>query len=168
MKLKLPPMKTSLPLQHFCILIADDDEDDVFFTTSAFTEIGNTMPVRSVKNGEELMNYLLRKGRYSEEELIIPALILLDLNMPKKDGKAALAEIKKNPQFNEIPVVVFSTSDSEKDIADVTRLGCTAYFIKTPCFNDLKDIARSIKTSWIDPLTGNHGRNNPSRLRSHS
>lgn len=161
-------MKTPSSLQHFCILIADDDEDDVFFTTSAFSEIGNTMPVRSVKNGEELMNYLLRKGRYSEEELIVPALILLDLNMPKKDGKTTLAEIKKNPQFNDIPVIVFSTSNSEKDIADATRLGCTAYFIKTPCFNDLKDIVRSLKSSWIDPLVGSVAKRHSTRTRSHS
>jgi two-component system, response regulator len=137
---------------QFCILIADDDDDDVFFTTSAFREIGNTIPVRSVNNGEELLNYLLKKGSFSHEDVILPAFILLDLNMPKKDGKATLAEIRKNPQLSSIPVIIFSTSNSEKDKADTARLGCTAYITKTSCYHELKKIAQALKSSWIDPL----------------
>ncbi|MEX2612188.1 MAG: response regulator, partial [Gaiellaceae bacterium] len=99
------------------ILLTDDDEEDLQMTVEALREsrLGNDL--RTTRDGEELMNYLLRRGRYANpSDSPVPGLILLDLNMPKKDGREALAEIKASPDLRQIPVIVLTTSKAEEDI----------------------------------------------------
>src|SRR5258706_10949418 len=99
------------------ILLADDDEEDLEMTREALqlSRLGNE--IRFAHDGEQLMDYLLRRGRFSDPaDSPTPGLILLDLNMPKKDGREALAEIKANPELRKIPVIVLTTSRAEEDV----------------------------------------------------
>ena len=103
-------------MSSFTVLMAEDDPDDRFLMEQAFMEIGNHADLRFVEDGEELMDYLLRSDRYTDPEFSPrPALIFLDLNMPKKDGRQALLEIKANPDLQRIPVVIWTTSDELED-----------------------------------------------------
>src|SRR5262245_29600376 len=101
-------------VQPIVILIAEDDADDRVLTKEAFDESRLLNEVHFVEDGEELLNYLERKSPYADAPR--PNLILLDLNMPKKDGREALKEIKSNPELRRIPVVVMTTSKAEEDI----------------------------------------------------
>jgi len=106
------------------ILLADDDEDDLQAVKEALQEnrLGND--IRTTGDGEELLDYLLRRGRYTDpSDSPRPGLILLDLNMPKKDGREALAEIKTNPDLRQIPIIVLTTSKAEEDVFRSYHLG---------------------------------------------
>ena len=99
------------------ILLADDDADDRVLAHDALKESRLANDLRFVENGEELMDYLLRRGPYEDpEKSPTPGLILLDLNMPRKDGREALQEIKADPRFRAIRVIVLTTSKAEEDI----------------------------------------------------
>lgn len=107
--------------------------------------------VRSVWNGEELMDYLRQKGKYTEgDSAPRPALILLDLNMPRKDGREALQEIKSNPEFKTIPVVVLTTSNSEIDVEQSYRAGVNAYITKPARFSDLASAFKVLYEFWFE------------------
>src|SRR3569832_123448 len=106
------------------ILIADDDADDRQMTKEALEESCLLNDIRFVVDGEELMDYLLRRGKYENPEVSPrPGLILLDLNMPKKDGREALEEIKGNSELRSIPVIVLTTSNAESDVLKTYNLG---------------------------------------------
>jgi CheY-like chemotaxis protein len=108
------------------VLMAEDDPDDRFLIGSAFEERCSRGCIRFVQDGEELMNYLRRRGEYGDEESFPrPDLLLLDLNMPKKDGRVSLAEIKGEPSLRDLPVVVVTTSSSPRD-----REYCMKYDIR--------------------------------------
>jgi CheY-like chemotaxis protein len=98
------------------ILMADDDDDDYLLTQKALkaSKLLNTL-IR-VKDGEELVDYLLKRGEYEHQETVRPGIILLDLNMPRKDGREALKEIKEHEDLRNIPIVVFTTSKAEEDV----------------------------------------------------
>ncbi|GER90497.1 hypothetical protein KDW_46590 [Dictyobacter vulcani] len=101
------------------ILMADDDEDDILLTQKALQKGKLLNTLYSVSNGEELLDYLLHRNKYADTDnssAPLPGLILLDLNMPKKDGREALREIKNHPELRDIPIVVFTTSKAEEDI----------------------------------------------------
>src|SRR6266513_1328558 len=103
------------------ILMADDDPDDRMLTRDALTE---SHLLNDFETGEDLMDYLLHRGKFSgDQERPYPGLILLDLNMPRKDGREALREIKSHPDLRDIPVVVLTTSKAEEDIARTYNLG---------------------------------------------
>src|SRR5215216_4067682 len=105
------------------ILIADDDEDDRLMLRDAFGEARLGMDLRAVHDGVELLDYLNRRGRYTDpEQSPRPALILLDLNMPRMDGREALATIKQDPALRSIPVVILTTSKDEQDVASTYAL----------------------------------------------
>ncbi len=138
--------------QDFCILIADDDDDDQLLLASAFKEVGIDGPLKSIGNGEELMDYLLQKGKYERSKNEAPHLILLDLNMPKKDGRCVLQELKKNPKLNKIPVIVLSTSFNPEDISNAYELGANSFISKPSSYVELKEIAKAIKNYWVDSV----------------
>lgn len=137
--------------QPITILIADDDIDDREMVRDAFRENRLANDIRFVENGEELMNYLLRKGKYSEPGTApVPGLILLDLNMPKKDGREALKEIKGNHDLKRIPVVVLTTSKAEEDIFRTYDLGVNSFISKPVTFEALVAVTRELGRYWLE------------------
>jgi CheY-like chemotaxis protein len=126
------------------LLIAEDDEDDILFMQEALKECQYVGDVWSVKDGEELMDYLHRRGRYARPgNAPRPDLILLDLRMPKKDGLEALREIKANSDLRSIPVVVLTTSQSERDMQTSYALGASSYIIKP---NEFEALVKAVRT----------------------
>lgn len=133
------------------ILMADDDLDDREMTLEALEENQVSHPVHFVADGEELMEYLEQRGRYAREGAAPrPALILLDLNMPKKDGREALAEIKGAPNLRQIPVVVFTTSRAEEDVFRSYDLGANSFMTKPVTFSGLVALVRAFERYWLD------------------
>jgi CheY-like chemotaxis protein len=127
------------------ILMADDDEDDCLLAKSALEEIGMTKGLRIVGDGGELMEYLYRQGRFSDSALSPrPDLILLDLNMPRKDGREVLGKIKSDPQLQSIPVVILTTSREERDIALCKKAGASALITKPVMFEEWVEVAKSL------------------------
>ncbi|KAA9349136.1 response regulator [Larkinella humicola] len=133
------------------ILIADDDADDRLLIEQAFRECNLTSDLYFVEDGEELMDFLYQRTPY--ESAMRPSLILLDLNMPRKNGIQALREIKANEQFRQIPVVVLTTSTAEEDILRTYDLGVSSYISKPFDFSTLLDITTTIKKYWIDTVS---------------
>lgn len=133
------------------ILIADDDEEDRMLEQEALEESGLMNPLRFVENGEELMDYLLHRNDYVDEEKYpTPGLILLDLNMPKKDGREALKEIKDHPELRSIPVIVLTTSRAEEDILRTYNLGVNSFITKPVLFEELVNIMKALSTYWFE------------------
>jgi two-component system response regulator len=135
-------------VQPIIILIAEDDPDDRVLTKEAFEESRLLNEVYFVEDGEELINYLERKGEYAEAQR--PNLILLDLNMPKKDGREALKEIKSNPDFRRIPIVVMTTSKAEEDIFRSYDCGASSYITKPVTFEGLVDVIKTLGKYWVE------------------
>ena len=133
------------------ILLADDDPDDQQLTREAFVENRLVNDLVCVNDGEELMDYLHRRGRYSElEKTSLPGLILLDLNMPRKDGREALKEIKADPNLRRIPIVVLTTSKAEEDILRSYDLGVNSYVTKPVTFKSLVDLVKVLGQYWFE------------------
>jgi two-component system response regulator len=141
------------------ILLADDDEDDRLNTLHAFSKHPLANELRFAVDGEDLMNYLRREGPYSNAPR--PGLILLDLNMPRKDGREALKEIKEDPELRNIPVVVLTTSGEEEDILRTYDLGANSFIRKPVEFDALVKIMDAIGRYWfqvveLPPSKGKH------------
>lgn len=133
------------------ILMADDDADDRQMTREAFAEGRLANDLRFVENGVELLDYLYRRGKYADPASSPkPSIILLDLNMPKKDGREALAEIKKDPAFRNIRVIILTTSKAEEDIYRTYDLGATSYITKPVTFESLVDIIKTLGKYWLE------------------
>lgn len=133
------------------ILMAEDDADDRLMTKEAFEESRLNNDLRFVCDGVELMDYLHRRGKYSDPETSPrPGLILLDLNMPKKDGREALRDIKADPQLKNIRVVVLTTSKAEEDIFRTYDLGAASYITKPVTFAALADIVKTMGKYWLE------------------
>ena len=133
------------------ILYAEDDEEDRMLVGDAFEEsrLGNEL--HFVEDGEELLDYLHRRGRYAElSDRPLPGLILLDLNMPKKDGREAIKEIKSDPHLRRIPVVVLTTSSAEEDIYRTYDLGVNSFIRKPVTFGALVDIMKTLGKYWFE------------------
>ncbi len=133
------------------ILIADDDEEDRMLARDALRESRLHNDLRFVEDGEQLMDYLFRRGKYSDPATSpIPGLILLDLNMPRKDGREALKEIKADSTLRRIPVVVFTTSREEEDIYRTYDLGANSYISKPVAFEGLVAVMKTLGRYWIE------------------
>ena len=131
--------------------MADDDADDRRLTQEALEEGRLINVVRFVDNGEELMDYLHRRGKHAPPaESPRPGLILLDLNMPRKDGRAVLKEIKSDPDFRQIPVVVLTTSKADEDVFGSYDLGVNSYIVKPVTFEALVDILQTLEKYWFE------------------
>lgn len=135
------------------ILMADDDPDDCMLVKEAFEESRLDNDLRCVEDGNALMDYLYRRGKFNDIRFSpLPSLILLDLNMPKKDGREALKEIKTDPGLRDIPVVVLTTSKEESDIIHAYNLGANSFIIKPETFQTLIEIIRSLGKYWFDTV----------------
>jgi len=133
------------------ILLADDDEEDRMLAADALEESRVVNDLRFVEDGDELLDYLYRRGRYSEPDAApTPGLILLDLNMPRKDGREALREIKADPDLRRIPVIVLTTSKAEEDIYRTYDLGANSFITKPVSFDGLVAVMRDIGRYWIE------------------
>lgn len=132
------------------ILLAEDDPDDIYLISEAIDECQLEARVFLVQNGEELVDFLKRQGKYStDEEWTHPDLILLDLNMPRKDGREALQEIKANPELRSIPVVVLTTSNAEEDLNRAYALGAAGFITKPVSFSGLRETMCRIGAYWL-------------------
>jgi CheY-like chemotaxis protein len=143
------------------ILMAEDDPDDRLFSIEALEEAHLSNRVYFVEDGEELMDYLQCRGKYSSgKNCPIPGLILLDLNMPRKDGREALQEIKADPRLRQIPVVVLTTSKAEEDILRSYDLGVSGYITKPVTFERLIEIMKILGKYWFEivELPGNNNK----------
>ncbi|MGA1130953.1 MAG: response regulator [Prochlorotrichaceae cyanobacterium] len=132
------------------ILMADDDEDDRLLTRDALEENRILNDLYCVEDGEELMDYLYQRGDYSDPNSAPrPTLILLDLNMPRKDGREALEEIKNDPNLRSIPVVVLTTSQAEEDILKTYDLGVSSFITKPVDFQSMVQIMKTLGDYWF-------------------
>lgn len=140
----------NVPRQPITILMADDDPDDRLMTQEAFAECRLGNPLQFVGDGEELLDYLHRRGVYSDDVAYpMPGLVLLDLNMPKKDGREALREIKNDPRLRAIPVVILTTSKAEEDVMRSYRDGVNSFITKPVTFSALIEVVQSLGKYWL-------------------
>jgi CheY-like chemotaxis protein len=132
-------------MYDFTILIADDDPDDRFLMEQALGEFVTSPGLRFVEDGEELMHYLRRSGRYTDPSFSPrPGLVFLDLNMPKKDGRQALIEIKSDPDLQTIPVVIWTTSDEREDKINCEKAGADVFVTKPVRYTELVNSVRRL------------------------
>jgi CheY-like chemotaxis protein len=133
------------------ILIADDDPEDRMFMEEAFVESRLANDLRFVEDGEQLMDYLYRRGRYADPvDSPRPGVILLDLNMPRKDGREALKEIKSDPGLRQIPIVVLTTSRAEEDVFRSYELGVNSFVTKPVTFAAMVDLMKTLGKYWFE------------------
>lgn len=133
------------------ILYADDDEDDQLLVKEALEESLVRNDLRFVNDGEELLDYLHHRGKFTDPAASPrPGLILLDLNMPRKNGREALAEIKKDPELRRIPIVVLTTSRAEEDIYKTYDLGVNSFVSKPVTFDGMTSVMKALGTYWLE------------------
>jgi len=132
------------------ILLAEDDPDDRYLIGEALEENLVTNDLYIVEDGEELLDYLYQRGKYHEKgKWPRPGLILLDLNMPRKDGREVLGEIKADPDLRRIPIVVLTTSQAEDDITHTYDLGISGYITKPASFSGLLETIKAVGEYWL-------------------
>lgn len=140
---------TEIKKDPIVILMADDDDDDYLLTKKALKESKLLNTLVRVKDGEELLDYLYKRGDYAETALR-PGVILLDLNMPRKDGREALKEIKADPKLRNIPIVVFTTSMAEEDVYRTYQLGSNSFITKPVTFENLISVMKTLGAYWFE------------------
>jgi CheY-like chemotaxis protein len=132
------------------ILIAEDDPDDRQWIKEAFDECHLAHQIQFVFDGEELMDFILHRGRYATTgNLAYPGLVMLDLNMPKKDGRESLKEIKSDPRLRHIPIIILTTSKAEEDIFRTYNLGANTVIHKPVKFTQLVEIMKTVTAYWF-------------------
>jgi CheY-like chemotaxis protein len=137
-------------IKPIVILMAEDDEDDRLLAQDALTESRLTNDFYFVEDGVELINYLKRVGKYEDTSSYpLPDLILLDLNMPRKDGREALEEIKNDPDLKRIPIIILTTSKGEEDILQSYNLGVGGFITKPVTFDGLVNVMKVIGDYWV-------------------
>ncbi len=134
------------------ILIADDDPDDRMFLEQALRENGFRSEIRSVEDGEDLLDYLHQRGNYTPKTAPYPSLLILDLNMPRVNGFQALKVIKESPKLQRLPVVVMSTSTADEDITRSYDLGVNSFIIKPFKYYRLVEIIGALTTYWLETV----------------
>jgi len=133
------------------ILLADDDEDDRLMTRDALREARLHNDLHTVVDGVELLEYLRNEGAYKNPETAPwPGLVLLDLNMPRMDGREALQEIKRDPALRALPVVVLTTSKAEEDIVRTYELGVNSFISKPVTFMGLVEVMKAFSRYWLE------------------
>lgn len=134
----------------FLVLMAEDDEDDRLLIRDAVKESGQALTVTIVADGEEVIDYLHQTGRFEDTPgFRLPNLILLDLNMPRKDGRETLAALKSDPALRQIPVVMFTTSNDPLDIAYCYDLGANSFITKPVHFDELVKVFHTLSAYWF-------------------
>lgn len=133
------------------VLIAEDDDDHFILIQEAIELAKWNCPIDRVKDGMELMDYLEGKGSFAKHQgHTLPALILLDLNMPKKNGREVLSELKDDPRFKAIPLIALSTSLSQEDVTRSYDMGLNSFFRKPTHFKDWVELMKLIKDYWLE------------------
>jgi CheY-like chemotaxis protein len=133
------------------MIIAEDDEDDYFLTKSAFEKAGLRNELVWVKNGEELIDFLKRGGPPAGASANgVARLVILDLNMPRMDGREALARIKSDPELRRIPIIVMTTSNAEEDVLRSYDLGACSFIHKPVTFADFVTAANLLRCYWLE------------------
>ena len=141
----------NLQLKPVVILMADDDQDDCILVKDAFDQLHMAIELLFVEDGERLLDFLNHRGAYEDSDRFPrPSLILLDLNMPKKDGREALREIKSNRGLRNIPIVVLTTSKEEEDICKCYKWGANSFITKPVSFEGLVEVMRSLVKYWFE------------------
>lgn len=141
-------LRSNFPVR---IVVADDDIDDRMMIKDAFDESKLGNPVDFVEDGVQLLEYLRREGAYSKfAGQPYPGFILLDLNMPRKDGRTVLKEIKNDPILHRIPIIILTTSKAEEDIIKTYNLGVNSFICKPVSFDKLVDIVKTVGHYWIE------------------
>ena len=133
------------------ILLVEDNPGDVRLTQEAFRDSRMPVKLSVVMDGEDALNYLFKRGNYAD--VTKPDIILLDLNIPKKDGKEVLCEIKNDDVLKYVPVVVLTTSNAEQDIVKTYNLNVNAYINKPVDFDKFFDIVQKIEAFWLMTAT---------------
>lgn len=136
--------------EDLIVLMADDDQDDCALAKDALEESGSKGVLVCVEDGFELFDFLRGSGRYKRENHSLPALILLDLNMPGKDGRQVLTEMKAFPEFQNIPIVVLTTSREKKDKDYSLRMGAKSFITKPITFSDWVRVMKSFSDKWLE------------------
>lgn len=137
--------------QRRTILMADDDAEDCSLVGDALREIGRPCDLRFVRDGEELFDYLACAGEYVDgRDSPWPDLILLDLKMPRKDGRETIRDLKADPRYRGIPVIALTTSSARDDVESSYALGVNSYIAKPTTFRDLVDILELIARYWFE------------------
>lgn len=135
------------------ILLVEDDPDDIYLISEAITECNLDCVIKIAQNGEELLDYLYQRGEFDDpHDSPRPDLILLDLNMPRKDGREALEEIKADLGLRTIPIVILTTSKSDQDLLITYELGASGFVTKPVSFNDLRESICKIGNYWFDTV----------------
>ncbi len=147
------------------ILVADDDADDRMMIEEAFDEVQaesqNDFVLEFVEDGEQLLEKLRSKGAFSgQDPNDYPGIILLDLNMPRKDGRVALQEIKEDPKLCRIPVVVLTTSKADEDVLRTYELGVSSFITKPVSFDSLIDLVKVMSQYWFQTVILPHREEN--------
>ena len=135
------------------ILIAEDDADDRMLILEAFEENQVKWTLQFVEDGAELLDFLQKKGKYQGNTSDTPELILLDINMPRKDGKQALEEIKNCPAMKHIPVIIFTTSNRPDDIEQTYKLGANSFIIKPSSYTGFMEIFKILNEYWVNTVS---------------
>ena len=140
--------------RRIMILMADDDAEDRMLVEEAWEENLLDNDLRFVEDGEQLIDYLKHRGKYADPSTAPrPDLILLDLNMPRKDGREALAEIKADPDLRGIPIVALTSSRAEEDVVRSYNLGVSSYMVKPVTFEGLVEALRTFGHYWLQIVT---------------
>jgi CheY-like chemotaxis protein len=143
-------MSTPCKRDKLPVLIAEDDLDDRLLLEEAFRSFKDDCELYFVKDGEELMDYLQHRGRYADPKSSPkPGLILLDLNMPRKDGRQSLVEIKQDADLKDIPLIVWTTSALEEDRLKCLGAGADGYVTKPSSFVELNEAIRALYVDWL-------------------
>lgn len=147
------------PSRPITVLCAEDDADDRMLLQEAWNEGRVANPLAFVEDGEELMDYLSRRNKYANlTGTPLPGLILLDLNMPKMDGREALRKIKSDPHLRRIPVVALTTSNEEAEIVRAYDLGVNSFVVKPVTFQSLVDFVSAFGRYWFEVVELSCGR----------
>jgi CheY-like chemotaxis protein len=144
-------MKANQSSKPIHILIADDDEEDRMLIKQALLKNQVSNPMHFVENGEEVLDFLHNRNKFtSTEKFPRPGLILLDLNMPKMDGREAIIEIKKEAALRSIPIIVLTTSSAEEDIVRSYNLGVSSFITKPVTFNGFTEVMKTLNQYWLE------------------
>lgn len=139
------------PLKKFTLLIANDDENVGFFIEEALQDVDLAINCYLVEDGAKLLDYLERRGKYADSSHSPrPDLILLDLNMPRLDGREALAKIKSNSKWKHIPIVILTTSHQEEEVTNCYYSGANSFIIKPLTYKGWVKIMRSLCHYWFE------------------
>lgn len=158
---------------HAVILIVEDREDDIVLMRRALTKGYISHPIQIVRDGDEAIAYLKGEGKYANrEEFPLPALVLLDLKMPRVDGFEVLEWIRSQPELNTLRVVVLTSSDAMRDVNRAYQLGANSFLVKPLDFENFIHLTRQIKQYWLSadqaPTVERPPRSNPARVEEDS